>query len=167
MHKRIYTLHFERSSNIDSVLMKKLTNAMNKSAIVVSTPASVKSLLLKLIEAIVIANDPSDKRAKEIQKQIKAAPPIFDLLKSGYCLIDEVDVVLHPLKSELNFPIGRKEDLDFSPERWNYPTHLLDALFAASGTAEALVTGEEATDILNRLRAVLEEGYVICVWVAD
>ena len=28
--------------------------------------------------------------------------------------MDEVDVTLHPLKSELNFPIGAKIDLDLS-----------------------------------------------------
>jgi hypothetical protein len=32
--------------------------------------------------------------------------------------MDEVDLILHPLKSELNFPIGTKLDLDFHPLRW-------------------------------------------------
>lgn len=30
--------------------------------------------------------------------------------------MDEVDMLLHPLRSELNFPFGRKEKLDMSPE---------------------------------------------------
>ena len=53
-------------------------------------------------------------------------------------LLDEVDLVLHPLKSELNFPMGEKFALDVSEhgERWGLPIHLLDALFhATSGNA--------------------------------
>ena len=41
----------------------------------------------------------------------------------------QVDVILHPLKSELNFPTGPKALLDgASPRavRWNLPMHLLD-----------------------------------------
>ena len=46
------------------------------------------------------------------------------------CLImDEVDLLLHPLKSELNFPIGEKHPLDLSPERWTCAIHALDAVF--------------------------------------
>ena len=29
-----------------------------------------------------------------------------------------MDLLLHPLKSELNFPIGKKHALDLSPQRW-------------------------------------------------
>ena len=43
----------------------------------------------------------------------------------GVALLDEVDLLLHPLKSELNFPIGEKEPLDGSPHRWNFAVHLL------------------------------------------
>lgn len=57
---------------------------------------------------------------------------------SGALLMDEVDLVLHPLKSELNFPIGDKEPLDLTRSsagkgvRWDIPLHLLDALFHAA-----------------------------------
>jgi hypothetical protein len=46
-------------------------------------------------------------------------------------LLDEVDLILHPLKSELNFPIGEKFDLDGAEEgeRWGLPIHLMDAIF--------------------------------------
>ena len=45
--------------------------------------------------------------------------------------MDEVDLILHPMKSELNFPIGEKRELDFSPQRWQMPIHLLDGIFYA------------------------------------
>lgn len=50
--------------------------------------------------------------------------------------MDEVDLVMHPLKSELNYPLGRKEPLDLTQSekllaglRWELPLYLLDALF--------------------------------------
>jgi hypothetical protein len=46
-------------------------------------------------------------------------------------IMDEVDLILHPMKSELNFPIGEKIELDFSPQRWQMPIHLLDGVFYA------------------------------------
>ena len=53
--------------------------------------------------------------------------------------MDEVDILLHPLKSELNWPLGRKEPLDFTMAqagnglRWAIPSHLLDAIFSCCG----------------------------------
>ena len=52
-------------------------------------------------------------------------------------LLDEVDLILHPLKSELNWPIGEKEPIDFAKcklgvgLRWDVQWHLLDAIFYA------------------------------------
>jgi hypothetical protein len=43
-----------------------------------------------------------------------------------------VDLLLHPLKSELNFPVGDKDKLDGSPYRWDFAVHLLDSVFEAS-----------------------------------
>jgi hypothetical protein len=55
-------------------------------------------------------------------------------------LLDEVDLILHPLKSELNWPLGAKEPLDFTTNRvvgnglrWCVPLHMLDALFSCRG----------------------------------
>ena len=41
--------------------------------------------------------------------------------QKGILLIDEVDMLLHPLRSELNFPLGERFALDFTqprPVRW-------------------------------------------------
>ena len=44
---------------------------------------------------------------------------MFGLIFSHAVLfMDEVDVILHPLKSELNYPFGDKEPLQLSPIRW-------------------------------------------------
>lgn len=45
-------------------------------------------------------------------------------------MIDEVDLVLHPLRSELNFPIGPKNLIEHAPERWRVVLHLLDGFFS-------------------------------------
>ena len=37
----------------------------------------------------------------------------FQIVQAGYTILDEVDLILHPLKSELNWPIGKKVPLDF------------------------------------------------------
>jgi hypothetical protein len=39
---------------------------------------------------------------------------ILKLFRSGVLLLDEVDLILHPLKSELNWPIGLKDPIVYS-----------------------------------------------------
>jgi len=77
-------------------------------------------------------------------------------------LLDEVDLILHPLKSELNFPKGEKFDLDVSEqgERWGLPIHLFDAIFyAQSGRITSFEARGAAFDIIRRLENVVKEGY--------
>ena len=57
---------------------------------------------------------------------------LFGAEERGVLLIDEVDLVLHPLRSELNFPIGEKSQYDLKEDRWLLPTHLLDLVFFVS-----------------------------------
>jgi hypothetical protein len=78
------------------------------------------------------------------------------ILRESLLLIDEVDLVLHPLKSELNYPIGPKEPLDCSNSqsidrtqsnqtlrlkgvglRWGVVLHLLEVFYiVTSGTID-------------------------------
>jgi hypothetical protein len=78
-------------------------------------------------------------------RQLDPFRKIFELFNEGVLLMDEVDLLLHPLKSELNWPLGAKEALDLtiapkgSPEnddgskrwaglRWQVSFHLIDAV---------------------------------------
>jgi hypothetical protein len=75
--------------------------------------------------------------------------------------MDEVDLILHPLRSELNFPIGDKLDLDFNPLRWRLPMHIFDAIFFAE---TGILLGDfresdESNIILKQLQATIQEGY--------
>lgn len=50
MHKRIYTLNFDRASEPDPNMYRKLQNAIRTMGVVISTPTAVKSIMLKYIE---------------------------------------------------------------------------------------------------------------------
>ena len=86
---------------------------------------------------------------------------LLRLFQDGAVILDEVDLILHPLKSELNFPIGDKLDLDFSPLRWNFAIHLLDAIFygETKTTSVGFEESELAKKTLARLLAKIDDGY--------
>ena len=77
-------------------------------------------------------------RKKDIQMASATADAIAKVMnlwserERGILLLDEVDMLLHPLRSELNFPVGEKFPLQPSPTRWDLPIHLLDMLLQAS-----------------------------------
>ena len=69
--------------------------------------------------------------------------------------MDEVDLILHPMKSELNFPIGNKQELDFSPQRWQMPIHLLDGIFYAE-RGRMSVAFKQVFLLLDELAEILQ-----------
>ena len=93
----------------------------------------------------------------------------------------QVDLVLHPLKSELNFPIGSKNELHFArvPDeemtllrkdddaryRWLLPVHLLDAVAAAMDepySSPEMVLKADSQRIISNLREVIQRGLQDC-----
>eukprot|EP01083_Nonionella_stella_P030773 84290_1 len=161
MHKRIYTLNFDRAVQIGPKLHKKLSNAISTSGVVISTPTAVKSLMLKFLENLDMIDDETRPRHKDMEKDSAMLSEVVRLFQDGVLLMDEVDLILHPLKSELNFPIGAKHDLDFHPLRWTLPIHMLDAIFFAERARMSVGFREStrAKGILERLRVVIERGY--------
>jgi len=87
-------------------------------------------------------------------------PRIISIFQSGVLLLDEVDLLLHPLKSELNWPLGVKKALDYTYPtkrgsgggnsapglRWQIGFHILDAVFFVS-------TGKTTTDVSDSAAA--------------
>lgn len=73
-----------------------------------------------------------------LREEADVARRAMGLLKNGVAILDEVDVVLHPLRSELNWPLGSKAPLDFTIEasglRWRIPHLLIDAVVSALGS---------------------------------
>lgn len=72
---------------------------------------------------------------EDARRQLRICERIFAIFQDAVEIMDEVDIILHPLKSELNWPLGLKEPLDFTRSRtsnglrWSLPSHLLDAIF--------------------------------------
>jgi hypothetical protein len=51
---------------------------------------------------------------KELRREMQCLVRVFRLFKEGVLLLDEVDLLLHPLRSELHWPLGLKLPLDFT-----------------------------------------------------
>lgn len=81
----------------------------------------------------------SQEEISSLKQQSAIAEDIFTIFNKSVEIMDEVDILLHPLKSELNWPLGKKEPLDFTMAqagnglRWAIPSHLLDAVFSCCG----------------------------------
>jgi len=118
-------------------MFKSLRSATRNRGIVVATPTTIKSVMLSYIESLhhlrKARNTPlmTQKKLKELRNNSEILERVLRLFKKGVMLLDEVDLILHPLRSELNFPIGQKFDLDLADDgaRWSLPMHLLDAIF--------------------------------------
>eukprot|EP01060_Flectonema_neradi_P006280 TRINITY_DN1420_c0_g1_i1.p1 TRINITY_DN1420_c0_g1~~TRINITY_DN1420_c0_g1_i1.p1 ORF type:complete len:4698 (+),score=1051.93 TRINITY_DN1420_c0_g1_i1:123-14216(+) len=161
MQKQIFTFLCDRTSEINAQSYQKFLHARDSMGVVLTTPSSVKSVWLKMIETL----DKIDSRGKQVsdtcQKQVTDLANIIDLWRGSVLILDEVDMLLHPLRSELNFPIGEKKEVDFAPLRWKLPTHLIDALFYPSLLRMSMPFKESsrANQILCQLDQCIKVGY--------
>ena len=161
--KRITTLVVERSTQLDWGTVDKLQAAQKARGVLLCTAQSLKSLLLKLLEHMsLLGND--ETRAQQqpaTEHQVRAAVSAVRIFQRGTLIMDEVDLLLHPLKSELNFPIGEKHPLPVSPDRWTLAMHAIDAIFvAASGKLPPnLRQSARAHELVFQLKSVISSGY--------
>ena len=147
--------------------------------------------------------------ARSLRAQAAECVKVLQLFREGSLLLDEVDLILHPLKSdtrdrgretqcrgmlaasleavaddcfwvacvvcvcvcvcarsELNWPLGKKEALDFTRSkigpglRFEIPYHILDALFYAVEGKLVVPFHEsrEAMKLLDKIKLVVERG---------
>ena len=141
--KSVYSFAFERESQGDRIKLlkgihRRFASARDAGAVVCTTPGAIKSLMLSFIDRLATEESvsslmlvPLDRlpervrpRAKLVGKRLDeraveaiACADIIKIFRGSIALIDEVDLVLHPLRSELNFPIGELVplDLDLKP----------------------------------------------------
>jgi hypothetical protein len=166
MVKRIYTLEFDRATTVTPSMRRSLENAAANRGVVVATPTTLKSIMLSYVEVLQQIRETTAAggmrlKLEELNVQATELAKILALFKEGVMLLDEVDLILHPLKSELNFPIGDKFDLDGAEEgeRWDLPIHLLDALFYHStGRVSTFEQRGVAADILKRISSSIQLG---------
>ena len=196
VRKPIFTFHFDRSTPITKDLYLKLCKARDSRAVICATPTSVKSFMLKFVEMNKILEEAKFKRsarsdnngffasfslsaiARRFRDQsvivetnvnpedVYYCAEILKLFKSGVLLLDEVDLLLHPLKSELNWPIGFKDPIDYSRSRlgiglrWDIQWHLLDAVFYHQKKKMSVPfhDSREALTILEQISSVIQIG---------
>eukprot|EP00048_Salpingoeca_helianthica_P023358 m.23852 g.23852 ORF g.23852 m.23852 type:complete len:4219 (+) comp8583_c1_seq1:2019-14675(+) len=190
IRKRVYTLSFDRSCEdyeLVAELYEKLQVARRGRHVVCATPESIKSLLLKFMEELErieacdldeLLPNSSARDTKEIRRlhdQLCSRSQIADgacrildfVHRSGLLIMDEVDVILNPLRSELNFPIGAAESL--AGYRWDLPIYLIDAIFYVErGELCEPLFQSKADDqfppmeVLSKICAAVERGYASC-----
>ena len=153
--KKVFVLEFDRSveDSPDAIVLlhNKLMTAAKDRGVVVAPPEAIKSLELKFIELLhslestpiseatsLEGTNVKRKEASRVRDRMisrsEMADKLTDILhlwRGGALLLDEVDVLLHPLRSELNFPIGNKHAIDLAGQRWDLPMFIIDAVFGA------------------------------------
>eukprot|EP00929_Paragymnodinium_shiwhaense_P070628 TRINITY_DN35771_c0_g2_i1.p1 TRINITY_DN35771_c0_g2~~TRINITY_DN35771_c0_g2_i1.p1 ORF type:complete len:2134 (+),score=468.58 TRINITY_DN35771_c0_g2_i1:176-6403(+) len=117
-----------------------------------------------------------DEEASKIT-ELRLNSQIIDVVHGGIMIMDEVDMLLCPLKAELNWPFGPKFCLDLTEGESNgtgkglrhrLPYHLLDGVFVAMGFPMTMPYEDkrDAQDALAALQADLMEGHIsskICI----
>lgn len=191
VRKPVFTFYFDRFMNIDAALFQKLKKAREMRAVVVASPTSIKSFMLKFVEmmrhleheknsanankgggimrtlGLVAQSMHLKSRFNEVDAgEAYFCKNILEIFRSGVLMLDEVDLILHPLKSELNWPLGHKAPLDFTRSqvlgagvRWDVQWFLFDAIFSVShGMTVAFKDSMQAINTLKRIKAVIKEG---------
>lgn len=143
----------------------RLRWARDTGNVVAATPESIKSAFLQYMDLLQqvraapphVFIPPETIMDGELRRQVdqeavrvRALDALADVLRDlmslwgersrGCALIDEIDVCMHPLKSELNYPVGQKDPLAMSPDRWNLPMHMIGG-FLACCAPETLAAG--------------------------
>jgi hypothetical protein len=101
----------------------------------------------------------------EMADEIGRILALFNKENKGIALLDEVDLLLHPLHSELNFPVGQEYPLPlFSTKpygqelRFQLPMFLLDAFGDFSCTSLEASQQKEALEILAEIKQAIDFG---------
>ena len=175
-------------------------------AVVLCTPTTLQSMQLKCIELMAASDrkvgidaanaaieardaDRGDKASEAAaasfnarqalrgaQEQMSAILRMWGRGQQGALILDEVDLVMHPLRSELNFPLGERRGLHLSTVRWTMAAELLKPFLdldlgdcSSEGAAEVAVGGDAASAasshrqhaaILAQLRKMRERGQI-------
>ncbi|GMF19344.1 unnamed protein product [Phytophthora fragariaefolia] len=174
LRKRIFTFEFDRAISDDPVaalqMYTKLDRARRHGDVVCASPESIKSMMLKLVELLHSLDESADiidlpltsasRNIRRLRRVLEDRSEMADelhktlkLWQNGILIMDEVDVLLHPLRSELNFPIGNKFPIDLAANRWELPIYLIDAILAAPAASK------DPTGLVPQLHAVLDKGY--------
>lgn len=180
IRKPVFTFTFDRFTDVSPKIYNNFITAREKKAVVVTTPTAIKAFMLKYVE-LLHSMDSSllSKKYRSVRlaslpketllKQASVCKQVLTLWGTSYLLMDEVDLILHPLKSELNYPLGQKEPLDMTTNRlgkglrWELPFVILDVLFYARDSnfpmiSTPLMSSQEVDTVIQKVRAVMKSG---------
>ncbi|GIQ80246.1 protein of unknown function DUF3645 [Kipferlia bialata] len=162
---RCPVLGYSFSRNSDSTapgLLRKAHYLAESGGVTITDPTSIKATLLQYIQGtrapeamntLSISDDDTSGYTDSLASLLR-------LWRSGTLLLDEVDVLLHPLRSELNFPLGSERP----PENLALRTSLMLALLNGTVNAEqgsavelALRQGVEACALQTSPHLVLTD----------
>lgn len=144
---------------------RKMESAIKDGRSFLSTPESVKCVLLRYTDLILAEKDCSCiTRKKMFGLAADQVKQILELFKGpddapGLAIMDEFDSVMHPLRSQLNFPVHNKQDLDLGAIRWEIQMMMSDVVTAATiasksdrqtGRLNILIHSEHSRDELVR-----------------
>ncbi len=187
--RRVQVFRFDRT--IDKLadfqkLVLAVREAQQLHSVLCTSPASIKSLLLTYLDLLLkiksipqelhltksALGDEVHEKAKDFALNVECMEQKADVLRNllqmfsnSTAVIDEVDWVLHPLKSETNFPIGDKKELDLREARVEFPIHLFDAVMLASGARPRLTFAQKTAKgekVLATLSATFATGIKNC-----
>eukprot|EP01065_Artemidia_motanka_P043555 TRINITY_DN6056_c0_g2_i1.p1 TRINITY_DN6056_c0_g2~~TRINITY_DN6056_c0_g2_i1.p1 ORF type:complete len:3869 (+),score=962.49 TRINITY_DN6056_c0_g2_i1:109-11715(+) len=186
--KPVTTFDFDRATEATEDRKQMLETARSSRAVVVAHPVSLKSLLLKMVEIhhmletesrapdaqgmwarmkFSVVPDRQVARAEQAA-QLKRAVEMLRIFQDGAVLMDEVDLILHPLRSELNWPLGKARPIDFAHEtalpehqglRYDLPWRLLELFrWACADEGTPLPPHVRVGRELRELRSAVAEG---------
>ncbi|OEH80097.1 EF hand family protein [Cyclospora cayetanensis] len=95
----------------------------------------------------------TEQQLRSCRRELDMALRVLELFRAGVLIIDEVDEVLQPLKSELHWPLGQRQPLDFTARQG------FSAFPAATGQTTIPCTGTaEMWRLLGLIRHALQQG---------
>lgn len=161
--KRVFTFNFTRATPELQQLkdvMEKFTLTRDSGGVLVSTPSAIKSLMLKFVELCGERRQGRDPRLVCMSRLLFMLGPE----EGGRLIMDEIDLLLNPLRSELNFPLGNEKSLAAAPLRWDIVIRLMDAVLRAAAVADLgpAVMGQDVSvaDVrIKTLAARLRQGF--------
>ena len=90
----MFTLTFDRSSEIKWATYEKLQAAAQHSGVVLCTAPTIKSMQLKLLEKMHVLSDPTGQHHVSLELDVCALVQVMKLFKSGCLVMDEVDLLV-------------------------------------------------------------------------
>eukprot|EP00854_Cymbomonas_tetramitiformis_P005006 gene5006-6098_t len=108
--------------------------------------------------------------AAALRAEVGCIARVFRVFRAGVLLMDEVDLLLHPLRSELHWPLGAKLPLDFTQAkmgpglRWKLPLWLMAAVTAAWDGRLTVDVGDSCvgTAVMAQLAEAVRDGAAAC-----